>query len=55
MAAEFRRIVSLTAILRLLQREAPLFFILQFLLLLSKRGLRPESYLAIFHSSDSCL
>ena len=36
-------------------KKTPLVFNLQFLLLLSERGLSPESYLAIFHPRASCL
>ena len=49
--SKFWCIVSLTAFLRLLQRITLLFFNLQFLLLLSGRGLNPESCLAIYHST----
>ena len=38
---EFRCIFGLTAILRLLEGKTPFFFNMQFLLLLSKRGLNP--------------
>ena len=48
-------IVGLTAVLRLLQRKTPLFFNLQFLLLLSETGISPESCLAICHSKAICL
>ena len=48
-AAEFWFIVGLTAVLHLLQKKAPLLklFNQQFLLLLSERGLSPESSSAI--------
>ena len=45
-AAEYRCTVGLTTILRLLQRN---FLYLQFLLLLSERGLSPESCLVFSH------
>ena len=51
-AAEFRCAVGLTTILRLLQRN---FLYLQFLLLLSERGLSPESCLVFSHPWVSCL
>ena len=53
-AAEIGFIVSLTAILRLLQRKNSTFLFVV-LLLLNERGLNPESCLAIFHPKASCL
>ena len=57
---EFWCIVGSVAVLRLVQGKKPLFFSQQFLLLLSKRGLSPESWLAqkllkgIFRTCDCC-
>ena len=57
-------IVSLTAILRLLQKKNSTFLhfnfsfsflTFQFLLLVSERGLSPKSCLAICHLTASCL
>ena len=47
--AEFWCIANLKAILDLLQRKTLLFCNFQFLLLLSERGLCPESCSTVFH------
>ena len=53
--AEFWCIIGLVVILRLLQRKTPFFFKMLFLLLVSERGLSPDSCLTICHARASCL
>ena len=48
-------IVGLTAILHLLERKTPLFFIAYFILLLSERGMDLQNSLAICHPKTSCI